>query len=275
MEDDADEAHRRFRAAVSSLFPFGLPDDVKTKLAENILFVDLLGAGHVGLEVLGEQILKTSAKAGGVGLVIVDPLARVLPPDSDINRQADAASVITMLDQIAVRANASVMFAHHTNKAAVRDGTQLSGGSSTGSQQLEDLSRYVIALKTLSGTEIAKYGIADDKAGYVELRLVKGNYQPPQEGPVIFRRGAGGALNHVGAKSKDQVADETMLSVLAECLSGIDREEWESIAGERGIGLNRARASRTRLERGKRVSVETKAKGKKLYRPLAGGARHS
>lgn len=107
-------------------------------------------------------------------------------------------------------------------------------------------------------------------------RITRG-YTPPLDGPLVFRRGEGGALSYVHARSKAEIDDQATLTALLKADDWIMREAWEKAADEQAdLSRDRARAARQRLIRsGKVVEVELRdgKRFKKLFAPAESAGR--
>ena len=151
VEDDHNELHRRFVAAMNARFPnCSWRQQYRSVFEEGLRFVDLRGCVGIGLgDYLREQILSVVERVRNPGLILLDPLSRLLPPDVPtdfLNSQVGAGILLGELDALRTESGCTVLAAHHTNKDAIRAGTETKAGAATGSQQLVDLSRWVLAL---------------------------------------------------------------------------------------------------------------------------------
>jgi hypothetical protein len=244
LEDHKDEMHRRYRAAADLLFepPTG-----------NIQIVPLAGKGPFSLDLILECIEESIGRMTCPGVVIIDPLIKIVPEGMDINRQSDAAYITSKLESVAVRTNCTITYAHHTNKQAVRDGTQLFAGSGSGSQEFDDLARVVMNLKRLTDKEIEEYMLPYNEFGYVELRLTKVNYHAQQRVPFVMKVVAGGALMPVHVQSKRSIVDQQMIDLLPFEPNSLDGAAWDERA--KAEGVRGARALRQRLDVTNKVIV--------------------
>ena len=270
-EDDRDEFHRRMRDALRARGGDdqngrGWSEYVRDALVKRIRFVDLRGVTrhHLGHDLRG-AIACTAERIADVdtGLVLVDPLGRFSPPGLQINSQEGAAVLVTELDAMREVTNAAVIAVYHVTKNAVKEGGELRSGASSGSLQLEDLSRWVLNLKSLTRKEANDYGL-DHTGNYVEAAVTKTNYTPPLSEPLVFQRVAGGALVHVAAKSRNQIDDQAVLATLLKAGDWLYREEWDEQAKEtHDIGKERSKSARERLKRAGKVVIHEVREGRR------------
>jgi hypothetical protein len=172
--------------------------------------------------------------------------------------------IINELDAIRQKTGVTTLAAYHVTKQAMRDGGELRAGASSGSLQLEDLSRWVLNLKALNSKEAINYGLDTVGLRYVEAAVTKTNYTPPLSTPLIWQRCDGGALSYIKAKSVAENEEERVFNVLCEAVSWITRDELENKVKElHDIGKNRAVAARTRLENAGRVTRHEVREGRK------------
>ncbi len=238
LEDHEDEMHRRFRAAANVLG--GAPTG-------NIQIVSLAGKGPFKLDLILSCIEEAIGKMGCPGLVIIDPLIKIVPEGMDINKQSDAAYITAKLESVAVRTMCTIMYAHHTNKQAVRDGTQLQAGAGSGSQEFDDLARVVLQLARLTDKEADEYSLPYNEFGYLESKLSKVNYHAQQRVPFVCKVVAGGALQPVHVESRRAILDRRMIELLPfDPGPGLDGTAWDDRAKDEGI--RGAKTLRQRLD---------------------------
>jgi len=275
VEDDREEFHRRITAALDLRYSsesLNWRTEKRAELVKHIRYVDLRGITnpHLGHE-LRDRIARTMERVADPGLVLIDPLGRFAPPGTQINSQEGAAQIVNELDAIRQLTGAFTLAAYHVTKSAIKDGGELSGGASSGSLQLEDLSRWVLNLKTLNQKEAGGYGLPAQGHHYIEASVVKTNYSPQLSDPLIFERGKGGALFHVEARRATDIDDEHVLTVLQKAGYWATREDWEREAKEQfEIGEKRACAARTRLidaGRVAKIEVRESRKSKLVFAP--------
>lgn len=231
-EDDREELHRRFEATMCARFPDGATREHVRRLREHLRVVDLRGVrdGRLGPE-LCARIVDATRTLDAPGLVILDPLGKLLPEEVvSLNSQEGAALIHQELDVLGLDSGCAVLLAHHVNKAAVRDGA--SAGASTGSQLLEDLARFVVALNEVKGEDAKGYGLdPEHRLGFVALTVTKANYAPPLRDPFVLERVEGGALLPRAVRPPSELRAEAVLRVLVEAFEasgeGLSQAAWE------------------------------------------------
>lgn len=280
-EDDRAELHRRLQAAVG-LFEPGIINSGsvwRTRIEENLHLADVRGLRGVDLEAPAfHDILAEKVEAvGGVDLLALDPLGRLLPAGCKLNDQDGAGRIHVAVDELVKRTGATVMAVHHVSKAgrSTKPGEDRGAGASSGSHLLEDLARAVIRLVPIPGAEAKKRYDLDPHRGYVELTAPKANYAPTLAKPCLFVREAGGALRYVDQLSDVHVVrDQRVLEALAEHPDGLTGDEWEAVCKDLIPRVSRAHAqeSRLRLLADDRVTVTVeraegqRGPGRKIYR---------
>jgi RecA-family ATPase/5S rRNA maturation endonuclease (ribonuclease M5) len=202
VEDDRDEIHRRMRDALDLWFrdkPPGSEKMQRTFLERHIRIVDLRGTTihRLGGD-LRENLLPVVDRLDDPGLILMDPLSRLLPELNEtggMNTQEGAGVILNELDALRTETGCSVIAAHHITKEAIKTDGQLKLTAATGSQQLVDLSRWVMNLAPVKPSEVSSSRLPFGH--YLEAAVTKSNYTPPQEGRLIFERCEGGALRSV------------------------------------------------------------------------------
>ena len=265
MEDDLEEFHRRFDAALRATWAqcraegesFG---DWKCRnrnaVSERIRFVDLLGltGEHLGPE-LRDAIANQVDHTADARLVIIDPLTRLLPPGLVLNDNAAAGTILNELDAIRNETGCTVIAVHHSNKDSVRSGGELKVTAATGSFQLTDLSRWALLVKSLNAKESADYGLEEGRH-YIEAALPKSNYTPRLDAPMIFRRETGGALVYVEARGKGEVDADHALTELLKLGEWIEGKDWLEVCKE-AHGMSKGRFDKAKRELRDRGSIQS------------------
>jgi RecA-family ATPase len=232
IEDDREEMHRRLTAALNARFGEtpngeGWRRDYRKALAERVRFADLRGLTGVAFDpALREHIARTCELVRDPGLVVIDPLTRLVPKGVTMNSQEGAGAILNEIDAVRDATGCMVLTSHHVSKWAIREGNQLQSGASSGSKLLEDLSRWVLNLKPLSAKDVREFGL--DPGHYVQAAVVKTNYTPPLSTPLIFRRVAGGALQYVATRSKAQQDEADALTALLKAGTWLTRKKWDA-----------------------------------------------
>lgn len=248
-EETADEVHRRLYDVCEHL---RLSDDERRDVERLVLAVPLAGAPCAlalpsiddGLPLatreLQDVLALLESSADPWGLVVADPLARLLPEVESDNGMATVG--VQLLEQLAtVPGRPLVLASQHSSKVARRAGDV----DARGVTGLTDAARWVLTLASTSATT-------------VELRQPKANYSPPLAEPLVLRRGRGAMLRlaspaelaaealdqqavRAGAAAEQLAADvEQVLAYVAQHgrATGID-----ALGPLVGIGRDRARAA--------------------------------
>lgn len=262
-EDDGDELKRRLRAAVALADPvtFGAGTEWRELLEQNLHFVNIRGIPGVTLaspqlmDVIGDKI----AQMGGVKIVMIDPLGRLVPNGVQLNTQEGAGLIHAAIDEMVAQLATALNVVHHVSKIgrSTRPDEDRGAGASSGSHLLEDLSRYVLRVVPMSGRDAKTRYDLDASCGYVEISAPKTNYSA-KPSPMVFRFMAGGALKHERVRDEIDVIDERVLALLAEAGDdGLTRDEWEEACSkaEPKIAINKAKDSRKRLLVGHQIGM--------------------
>lgn len=221
-EEDAGEMHRRVRRVVDAL---RLDPAERAAVARRLHVAPLHGSGTplalldnlasfgpaqlVHSEIWQRIALTLASPPNGElwRLVILDPAARWMPPEAELDSKV-ATTFVEALERLAHLApegeRPAVLVAHHTNKGALKGDTDQ--GAARGSSALTDGVRWQANLDrvTLDGVL---------QPGRVRLRVVKCNYAPSAafEALELSRdQAAGGVL--VPTDPSD-LADETSVEV--------------------------------------------------------------
>jgi len=280
-EDDAEELRRRFVSTIRARYPNGLTREQRRLLDENLRFIDLRGARSARLgEALVEETARKVRSMDAPGLVVLDPLGKLVPEDVvSLNGQEGACTVHEWLDVLGHETGCASLLSHHVNKASAQSGAGI--GSATGSQLLEDLARFVVVLNAVEGDAARqKYMLPPDHPlGFVELTLTKRNYSPPLREPFVFERVEGGALMPRAVKSQAELRESAVLRVLVEALEdsgeGLSKEKWLAACGKKctpKIPRGPARAAIAALEQGRGLVSKRPAQEEPGAKPRKGRA---
>jgi RecA-family ATPase len=133
-----------------------------------------------------------AGRCEGYRLIILDTLCRFHRLDENSNGQM--SQLVSNLEYLAERTGATVLFVHHANKIAVREGAGDSQAASRGASALIDNVRWAANLTRMTEAEAAGFGVAPDRRnGHLCLKMAKQNYGVPQP-PRWFERHEGGVL---------------------------------------------------------------------------------
>lgn len=160
---------------------------------ENVVILPCYGRpGDLMEQETSVEIIKLAEHVGGVRLILLDTLSKW--HSGDENDRRDAAKVMRAMERIAQAVGASVVFLHHTNKAAAMMGDGDRQQASRGSSVFVDEARWVAFLQTATDEEAEKFGIDEAmRRLFVRFGVSKANYCPPQP-DIWLRRETGGVL---------------------------------------------------------------------------------
>jgi hypothetical protein len=199
-EDTLEDLQRRYYETSLSI---GLEEEERLACLEGLVAVP--GAGKA-LQLLSRDGLRTPFLEGleerlegePFGLVILDPLARFSPADSETDSHI-ATRLIETLEGLTGKGSPPplVIAAHHTRKgAAGADKTEVSSGDFRGSSALIDGARFGFMLERLalpSGDGGRAWKGLEELTGIARISIVKSNVGSIPPAFLVGRRG-GGAL---------------------------------------------------------------------------------
>ncbi|WNB76010.1 AAA family ATPase [Methylomonas koyamae] len=196
----------------------------------------LLRAGeHTPL--VGELIAK-AAEIENLGLIVVEPLARL--HDSNENDSVEMTRVVELLEHLSTTTGATVVVAHHTNKAANLNGGR-NAAASRGSSAVVDGCRLVFQMSGMTLDEGKQLGV--DSKQHVSFQVVKANHLPPLD-PFWLRRESGGRLQFTQFDTSPEAAEAKIIEAIcikvAELCAADDlltkRKFSETFSSELGVG---------------------------------------
>jgi RecA-family ATPase len=149
--------------------------------------------------------LVREAKRNGLPwkLIVIDPLSRFGGPDAETDN-AGGTRFIQVLESLAKLTGATVLFSHHTNKLARRDGAEVTGADGRGSSSLFDGARWEASLSHET-VKLEDPETRDRLGELVTLAFTKSNYSRRAE-PVKLRRDVGGPLIPLDDGDRELVA---------------------------------------------------------------------
>jgi len=117
-------------------------------------------------------------KARGTRLLIVDTLRRIHTLDE--NDSGHMAGLLAQLERIVHLTGCTILFLHHSSKAAAMQGQGDVQQASRGSSVLVDNIRWQSYMATMTRAEAEKYGVHEDRRGFfVRWGVSKQNYGKP------------------------------------------------------------------------------------------------
>lgn len=193
-EDEEVDIHHRLWPIAQAL---GLSDEQRQLLVENLRIQPTAGlrlAEHCGLMRHGPLVTAVSdaVAARPPRLIVGDPLSRLADWDEVTNRAA--TRVVEVVEELARTTGSSVVIAHHTGKAAMRNGELAEQHAARGASALTDGVRWQAHLCRMSKATAAAHGIDEESArAWVQFSIAKSNYAATT--PALWLRyGAGGVL---------------------------------------------------------------------------------
>jgi hypothetical protein len=220
LEDDRLEFHRRLTAMLD--YHYNGHDEVWRRdlldvFMRRMLFVSGCGISEFKLGDLsplrGAIYRAVESHLEEPGLIMLDPLGRLLPAGAKLNDQAAAADLITAMDAIRVDTGAAVLAAHHANKAARKEGEMGNAVAATGSAQLVDLVRLVVNLWDPGAEEYPEEEHGSE-FGYARQRAVKSNRTRSDLSGLWWRREEGGVLSYCPVASKQGKIENWILDLI-------------------------------------------------------------
>lgn len=199
LEDPPGEIERRLHA-------LGGQFDMVTRqsIAEQLVISARMG---VPTDIMQEKFMASLLKAAsGVRLVIIDTLSRAHGLDENDNGMM--ARLVARLETVARQTGASLLYLHHTSKAAALAGQGGMAQAARGASALIDNARWCGNLVKMTSDEADKLTdrtfdgcpIGDERRGYfVRYEIGKQNYGQV-ENAQWYERTAGGILRPVALK---------------------------------------------------------------------------
>lgn len=145
-------------------------------VAESVDILPLLG---YGFDVMTPEWFEWMLeKARGTRLLIVDTLRRIHTLDE--NDSGHMAGLLAQLERIVHLTGCTILFLHHSSKAAAMQGQGDVQQASRGSSVLVDNIRWQSYMATMNRDEATKYGVDEDRRGFfVRWGVSKQNYGKP------------------------------------------------------------------------------------------------
>jgi RecA-family ATPase len=145
-------------------------------VAESVDIMPLLG---YGFDVMTPEWFDWMLeKARGTRLLIVDTLRRIHTMDE--NDSGHMAGLLAQLERIVHLTGCTILFLHHSSKAAAMQGQGDVQQASRGSSVLVDNIRWQSYMATMNRDEATKYGVDEDRRGFfVRWGVSKQNYGKP------------------------------------------------------------------------------------------------
>ena len=222
-EDDESELHRRFHN-IDAQLDAGATKGIKSDIEQNLFIRSTIGentlmtsrqAGpraEVQKTLWPQRLIKTAAGIKNLKLIILDPASRFRGGEENSNE--DGTRFVEALEYVAQATGATVLIAHHANKASITGGESASQTSARGASSLTDGVRWQLSLMSVNEKHKQHARLQAMQAGhYLEAALVKTNYTAPQA-PVYLRREQDGYLQTVQPQATTATPDQNMIAVL-------------------------------------------------------------
>lgn len=170
----------------------GISDKEAVQLSKNLKISSLSGSLPDLFEPSFAKWLLDQAR--GRKLIVLDTLRRFHTKDE--NSGGDMVQLLGILESICHKTGCSILFVHHTGKAAALNDQGSMQQASRGSSVLVDNIRGgQINLVGMSPAEAKKFAVSDDMRGhYVKFCSAKQNYAAPEPDRWLGRHAAQGGI---------------------------------------------------------------------------------
>ncbi len=167
-----------------------LSPELRDRVAGDVELIPLLGHGF---DVMDEQWYSwLMDRACDTRLVICDTLRRIHRLDE--NSSGDMAVLLDRLEMVTRVTGCTMLFLHHSSKAAALQGQGDMQQASRGSSVLVDNIRWQSFMAGMTADEAEKFGVgAEERGMFVRWGVSKQNYGKPIA-EVWLRRAEGGVL---------------------------------------------------------------------------------
>lgn len=160
----------------------------------------------------------TLERACGRRLMLIDTLRRIHVADE--NDGGEMAALLGQMERITARTGCSILFLHHTTKAAALNGQGDMQQASRGSSVLTDNIRWQAFLGGMTKEEAKEHGIPEQARGqFVRFGIPKRNYGAPMP-DLWLRRGEGGVLVSADLTAVTKTKPRTVTRL------AVARQEW-------------------------------------------------
>lgn len=196
LEDPEDEALRRMQAIclLHSIDPEKLRGRLYLDSGRDRPMVIAVNDNGATVATPIVDLMVAELKARGIRLLVVDPFIKSHKLEENRNEQVDFAA--SLWNQIADKADCSILLAHHFRKGGVSGEADAFRGASA----LIDAARAAVSLSTMSEKEADKLGVEDDQRRFhIRMDNAKLNLAPPPAHALWLR------LNNVELPNGDRV----------------------------------------------------------------------
>lgn len=170
----------------------------RERVSESVDILPLMGHGFDVMKPEWFDWMLQQAK--GTRLLIVDTLRRIHTLDE--NDSGDMAELLSQLERMVRLTSCTILFLHHSSKAAAMQGQGDVQQASRGSSVLVDNIRWQSYMATMTREEATKCSIEEDRRGFfVRWGVSKQNYGKPIA-DCWLQRHDGGVLMPANFKSR-------------------------------------------------------------------------
>jgi RecA-family ATPase len=168
-----------------------------------------------------DEMLTKLKSIDGLKVVVLDPVSRFYAGNENDN--VAATYFCSLLERICKETGATVIFSHHTNKAATNPNESsynaLFQGAMRGASGFTNASRWQLNFTSLKASEVKEIGgDATKYFNYICGQVVKKNVGPPEE-KFYLQRIDNGVLRHFQPIFQKDVKDDLVLDmVIAELI---------------------------------------------------------
>lgn len=156
--------------------------------------------------------------ATGKRLMLIDTLRRIHVADE--NDGGEMAILLGQMERITARTGCSILFLHHTTKAATLNGQGDMQQASRGSSVLTDNIRWQAFLSGMTKEEAKEHSLPDQERGrFVRFGIPKRNYGAPMP-DLWLERGDGGVLVPTELTTRKKARNPQV------AMGAAKREEW-------------------------------------------------
>jgi len=211
--------HHRLHEIIRALVPKDQLKEVAERLDKNLFIQSLTGCDSRLIDQKREpteiyhKLLERLKSIDDLHMVILDNLSRFYSGDE--NDSNLATYFCSLLERIAQETGATVLCAHHTNKAAGYGKKALVQESIRGASGLTNAARWQLNLARLDKSEVVKDSIDPSESHrYIVAQVTKKNVGPPEQ-YFYLRRDSEGVLRKVDvterAKDKDLIVQDQVI----------------------------------------------------------------
>jgi len=213
-EDPKDIIHRRMKTIFEHM-P-GLADR-RANLAKNLCIHTLIGQDRILIAYDQQKnpattqaydwLCRSIENMNGVDVLIIDPLSKFFGLNENDNTHG--AAWIAMLEAVAVRFSAGVIFTHHESKTQNQEGN-IRESTGRGAGSFRDNVRGALSMAKMNAKTAKEYGTPENWRKLVAVFPTKANFTEETDNETWFKRGPGGILlpYNLNREQNDKAAAE-------------------------------------------------------------------